>query len=184
MRKCPDDICSWTKIADSGCSAFMSTRPHRPTPRLPKARPCTNWGGGASMKSSTSPKTNRGAVWVWNGLKIREKAPQDLRANQGTGHLAWGVICLGSISYGQTRGMPHAHHTENRPRVGSSINWNGWEIGHSHDRRHAGSDQRRGHGCSPGSEGGVPRTSLRLAPRTSLWLVSSSWVLTFGLGRP
>ena len=23
-----------------------------------------------------------------------------------------------------------------------------------------------------------------LAPRTSLWLVSSSWVLTFGLGRP
>ena len=31
----------------------------------------------------------------------------------------------------QTRGTHHAHHNENRPRGGgSSINWNGWEIGY------------------------------------------------------
>jgi hypothetical protein len=42
----------------------------------------------------------------------------------------------------QTRGTHHAHHHENRPRGGggSSINWNGWDIGHGHDHRHAGSD--------------------------------------------
>jgi hypothetical protein len=133
------------------------------------------------MKFLTSPKTNRRAVLVWNGLKSVKTAPQKLRVNQGTSHLAWGVICLRASLTVQTRGTPHAHHNENRPRGGgSSINWNGWKVGYGHGRRHASSDQRRGHGCSPGSERGEPRTSLWLASRTSLWLVSSSWILTFG----
>ena len=48
-------------------------------------------GGGAGMKFPASPKTKARSGFGLERIKIRENAPQDLRANQGTGHPAWGI---------------------------------------------------------------------------------------------
>ena len=179
MRKCPGDVCSCTNSRQGMQRVYEYT----PSPADPKAlQSRALQGGGGGYEISCIPENKTAERFCLNGLKSVKTLRKIFEQIKEPGTQPGALYALEASLTVQTRGTHHAHYNENRPRGGgSSINWNGWEIGYGPDRRHAGSDQRRGHGCSPGSEDGLPRTSLWLAPRTSLWLVSSSWLLTFGL---